>query len=545
MTIFAICSIIIALSALFGYVNVKFLKLPNTIGLMIVAIAFTLFLFSTTLFTERILDWAEHLISLIDFQEVLLDVMLGFLLFAGAIHTNFDQLHVQRWPILIFSTLGVLASTFLCATFAYFGFSWLGLDVQFIHCLLFGALISPTDPIAVLGILKQARVPKKLETKIVGESLFNDGVGVVVFLTIFSIATGGHHPGEGDTPDHSNRPTQAQQLAEQGVATALNGSPETADNKLAEHSAAAEEAGDQHTEVQPDSRSLNETILDVAKLFGTEVFGGILLGAIFGTGTFLLLRSIDDYEIEVLITLACVMGGYSLANYLHLSAPLAVVVAGLMVGNDTVRGTVMSQQTELYVDKFWELINIMLNAVLFVLIGLELLVIEVNPTFVWAAAMAIVFVLLARFLSLLLPIRFFAKRLDFAPHTTTIMAWGGLRGGISIALALTLTAQMNRDLFLTVTYGVVIFSIIVQGLTVGPLARRLIGIENETDEKRYRRGLKIGQRGPFHWPCLCVTDQSCFESFSFAARSLTNASSLIGLRSPVNTLGSSNTIIWP
>jgi CPA1 family monovalent cation:H+ antiporter len=217
------------------------------------------------------------------------------------------------------------------------------------------------------------------------------------------------------------------------------------------------------------------------KLFSTEVFGGILLGAIFGSGTFLLLRSIDDYEIEVLITLACVMGGYSLANYLHLSAPLAVVVAGLMVGNDTVRGTVMSQQTELYVDKFWELIDIMLNAVLFVLIGLELLVIQVNPTFVWAAVMAIVFVLLARFLSLLLPIRFFAKRLDFAPHTTTIMAWGGLRGGISIALALSLNAEMNRDLFLTVTYGVVIFSIIVQGLTVGPLARRLIGIHDEPE----------------------------------------------------------------
>ena len=195
MTLFALCSIIIALSAMFGYINARFLRLPNTIGLMIVAIGFTLFLFATTLFTDYFLNAAHYLISLIDFQEVLLDVMLGFLLFAGAIHTNFDQLHVQRWPVLVFSTLGVLASTFLCATFVYFGFRLIGLDVQYIHCLLFGALISPTDPIAVLGILKQARVPKKLETKIVGESLFNDGVGVVVFLTIFSLATGGAHPG--------------------------------------------------------------------------------------------------------------------------------------------------------------------------------------------------------------------------------------------------------------------------------------------------------------------------------------------------------------
>jgi CPA1 family monovalent cation:H+ antiporter len=473
MNLFAICSIIIALSALFGYINARFLKLPNTIGLMIVAIAFTLFLFASTLFTDRFLDGAHYLISLINFKEVLLDVMLGFLLFAGAIHTNFDQLKVQRWPILVFSTLGVLASTFLCATFVYFAFAQIGLNVEYIHCLLFGALISPTDPIAVLGILKQARVPKKLETKIVGESLFNDGVGVVVFLTIFSIATGGAHPG-GHGSDHSGDHAAAESLHEKHVG-----------DTTSTQDAVASTSND-HTDVDAhsaladaDERTIGETVWAVLKLFGTEVFGGILLGLVFGSVTYYLLRSIDDYEIEVMITLACVMGGYSLAAYWHLSAPLAIVVAGLIVGNDTVRGTAMSNQTELYVDKFWELVDILLNAVLFVLIGLELLVVSVNQQFIWAGVMAIGIVLVSRFLSLMIPVRAFSHKLDFVPHTTTIMTWGGLRGGISIALALSLADDMNRDLFLTVTYIVVIFSIIFQGLTVGKLANRLIGIDKE------------------------------------------------------------------
>ena len=379
------------------------------------------------------------LVGYIDFQEVLLDVMLGFLLFAGAMHTNFDQLKVQRLPVLAFSTLGVLASTFLVGISSYFAFNLLGLDVEFIHCLLFGALISPTDPIAVLGILKQARVPKKLETKIVGESLFNDGVGVVVFLTIFSIATSGHHPADAASP----------------VESVLSASAETTEL------------------VEPT------TIQSVATLFGVEVLGGITLGLVLGTITFLSLRSIDDYEVEVMITLACVVGGYALASYLHLSAPLAMVVAGLFVGNDTVRGTSMSEETQIYVDKFWEMLDVLLNAILFVMIGLEILILKVEPSFIYASLIAIVLVLASRYVSLLLPVRFFARRLDFVSHTLQIMTWGGLRGGISIALALQLTTEMNRELFLTVTYGVVVFSIIVQGLTVGPLARRLIGADSD------------------------------------------------------------------
>lgn len=419
MDLFTISAILITLSALFGYINVRFLKLPNTIGLMTIAILFTFGLFISSLVNDGMLKMAEGLIAQIDFEHVLLDVMLGFLLFAGAMHTNFDQLRVQRWPVLVFSTLGVLVSTFLIGGVMYYFLNAFGLEVQFIHALLFGALISPTDPIAVLGILKKAGVPKKLETKIVGESLFNDGVGVVVFLTIMSIAGGGDHG------DHS------------------------------------------HT-----------TVAGVIQLFGVEVFGGILFGGIIGYLTYRLLKSIDDYDIEVMITLACVTGGYVLAHHLHLSAPLAIVVAGLIVGNDTVRGTSMSEVTEQYVDRFWELMDMLLNALLFVLIGLELLVISFETSYIIAGIAAIAIVLISRYISLLLPVAFFRKKLNFVPHTATIMAWGGLRGGISIALALSLAPEMNRDLFLTITYAVVVFSIIVQGLTVGKLANKLIGAEH-------------------------------------------------------------------
>ena len=471
MSLFEISSIVIALSALFGYINVRLLKLPNTIGLMIIAILFTAVLFVSSMFSSVPIESAKTLIQSIKFEEVLMDVMLGFLLFAGAMHTNFDQLRVQRWPVLVFATLGVISSTFLVGGISYFVLGYLGLPMKFIHCLLFGALISPTDPIAVLGILKQAGVPKKLETKIVGESLFNDGVGVVVFLTIFSIATGGAGPDHGhDSNSHA--------AIEQAADSQSHIMPVSFQPK-AEVDAAAEEviaANDKHADVHSGSHGGTD-VFSVAKLFFVEVGGGILLGLILGYGTFVLLRSIDDYEIEVMITLACVMGGCSLAQYLHLSAPLAMVVAGLIVGNDTVRGTSMSKQTEIYVDKFWELIDILLNAILFVLIGLEILILEVEQQYVIAGLVAIVIVLVSRYLSLIVPVTFFAKRLNFVPHTTTIMTWGGLRGGISIALALILPEEC-RAVFLMITYIVVIFSIIVQGLTVGGLAKRLIGAEN-------------------------------------------------------------------
>lgn len=407
---FFIITILVVLSALFGYINVRFLKLPNTIGLMLITIVFTFGVFAISYFDSTLLDAERFIIKQIDFKSVLLDVMLSFLLFAGALHTNFEQLKVQRWPVLAFSTFGVLVSTFLVGISVFFILKLIGLDVGFIYCLLFGALISPTDPIAVLGILKKAGVPKKLEAKIVGESLFNDGVGVVIFLTIF-------------------------QIASLGVG-----------------------------EIEA---------FDVFKLFGKEVFGGILLGGLLGWITYRLLKSINDYDIEVIITLAAVMGGTVIAHKLHLSAPLAMVTAGLVVGNDTVRGTAMSEITESYVDKFWELIDILLNTILFVLIGMEILVLTFETEYVLAGLITIPIVLICRYLSLLLPISIFKKKLNFVPKTNLIMTWGGLRGGISIALALGLNEAMERDLFLVITYVVVVFSILVQGLTVGKLVKRV------------------------------------------------------------------------
>ena len=409
MDYFAIATILIVISAVFGYINVKFFKLPDTIGLMVITILFTLGVFVLSyFFDDTLLQKEKELITSIDFKTVLLDVMLSFLLFAGALHTNFQQLKIQRKPILIFATLGTLVSTFLAGVFVYYVLQLIGLHVDFIYCLLFGALISPTDPIAVLGIMKKVGAPKKLETKIVGESLFNDGVGVVIFLTIYQIAQGG----------------------------------------------------------------IELSVLHIAEMFLVEVLGGIVLGLTIGWVTYRLMKSIDDYDIEVIITLAAVMGGTMLAQKFHLSAPLAMVTAGLVVGNDKVRENSMSEITEQYVDKFWELIDVLLNTVLFVMIGMEILVLTFDKTYIVAGFIIIPVLLFARYLSLLLPIKLYAKKLDFVPKTNLIMTWGGLRGGISIALALSLTPLMERDLFLVITYIVVVFSIIVQGLTVGKLIKK-------------------------------------------------------------------------
>lgn len=410
MEYYSIATILVVLSAIFGYINVRFLKLPTTIGLMLITIVFTIGLVGIAQFDDTLYLKEKAFINQIDFETVLLDIMLSFLLFAGALHTNFNQLKIQRGPILAFATLGVLVSTFLVGITMYFILQWIGLDITFINCLLFGALISPTDPIAVLGILKKAGAPKKLETKIVGESLFNDGVGVVIFLTIFTIAA---------------KPDAAIEFSE------------------------------------------------IAKLFGQEVIGGIALGLLLGWVTYRLMRSIDNYEIEVILTISAVMGGTMLAHKFHVSAPLAMVTAGLIVGNDTVRNSAMSETTEVYVDKFWELIDILLNTVLFVMIGMEMLVLTLEGKFIYAGLLAIPTILMCRYMSLWLPIKFFAKRLDFVPKTNLIMTWGGLRGGISIALALSLSDEMDRELFLVITYIVVIVSIIGQGLTVEPIIKRL------------------------------------------------------------------------
>ncbi len=412
MDIFTVITILTVLAAIFGYINVRFLRLPTTIGLMIISILFSLLVIAAGYFDRDIIELETELVQSIDFQKVLMEVMLSFLLFAGALHVDFGELKQQRLPIILFATLGVLTSTFLVGGLMYVLLGLLGLATPFIFCLLFGALISPTDPIAVLGILKKAGVPKKLETKIIGESLFNDGIGVVIFLTIYQIARAGM------SEIHWN---------------------------------------------------------EIGLLFLEEVGGGIALGLALGWLAYQLMRTIDNYEIEVLITLAIVMGGYLLASTLHFSGPLAVVVAGLMVGHDRFRTSTMSEVTERYVDKFWELIDTLMNAVLFVIIGLEIVIINFEENYVLAGLLAIPLVLLARYAALALPVALFSKRLEFVPYTNVIMTWGGLRGGISIALALSLTASMPRDLMLTITYIVVVFSIVVQGLTVGKVVERILG----------------------------------------------------------------------
>ena len=411
MEIFTIITVLTVLSALFAFINTKYLKLPFTIGLMIIAMCFTLVIIGFGQFNHSVMESAKELINSIDFEKLLLEVMLSFLLFAGALHTKLDALAKQKAPIMLFATVGVVMSTFIVGGIFYYVALAVGHQIDFIYCLLFGALISPTDPIAVLGILKDANAPKKLEIKIVGESLFNDGVGVVVFLVIFSIA-------------------------QKGIAAVD-----------------AEEVG---------------------FLFFEEVFGGIALGLLMGWLGFKLMKSINHYETEVMITLALVMAIYSIAHAVHFSGPLAVVVAGIFIGNKSPE-IAWSPNTQNYVDKFWELLDVFLNAILFVLIGFELLIITINGEYLLLGLLAIPVTLIARYIALKGPIMLFNKKLDFIPKTDIIMTWGGIRGGISIALALSLQPEMERELFVTVTYVIVVFSIIGQGLTIGPLVKKMIG----------------------------------------------------------------------
>jgi len=409
MNYFEIASILVSLSAVFGYLNEKYLKLPTTIGLMLIAIIFTLITIVSSYINPILFDHQRQLIGNIDFSVVLLDMMLSFMLFAGAMHTNFEQLKIQRRPVLAFAFISTLISTFLVGALIYLVLYLLGHHVPFIYTLLFGALVSPTDPIAVLGILKKIGIDKKVETVIVGESLFNDGVGVVIFLTIFHIARQGM-----DSFD----------------------------------------------------------AVGVLKLFGIEVLGGVALGLILGWIAYKMMKDIDNFDAEVMVTLALVMGGTFLAHKIHVSAPLTMVTAGLVIGNDTVRNNAMSEITEAYVDKFWELIDVLLNTVLFVMIGMELLVISFELDYVIAGIIAIIIVLISRYLSIKPLLAYFERKIKFIPKTDWIMTWGGLRGGISIALALSLPKEMHRDLFLVMTYMIVVFSILVQGLSLSWLVKR-------------------------------------------------------------------------
>ena len=407
MDILDIAAIVITISALFSFVNHVYIKLPTPIGLMLIALCFSLLLI-----VLEALGWldvrvmAQHLLSQIDFNQTLMQGMLSFLLFAGALHVNINELAQQKGVIIILATLGTLISTLIVSGLTWLVMSGLHLPVPFIYCLLFGALISPTDPIAVMGILKTAGAPKSLEIKIAGESLFNDGVAVVLFIVLLDIANGGHEVSAGH----------------------------------------------------------------VLMLFLEEAGGGILYGLAIGYCTFLMLRRIDNYQVEVLLTLALVMGGYTLATAIHVSGPIAIVVAGLLIGNHG-RAFAMSDQTREHLDMFWELMDEILNAVLFVLIGFEILVLDFHRQIVISALAAIPIVLLARWISVAIPVNLLKYKRRFSPKVIRILTWAGLRGGISVALALSLPLGQPRDILLAVTYLVVVFSICVQGLSIGRLVK--------------------------------------------------------------------------
>lgn len=401
MTLVETITILVCLSAGFSYLNHRYIRLPVTIGLMAIALGMSLVLVLLGKLGIGIEAEAESFVRSIDFDETLLHGMLSFLLFAGALHVNLDDLLEEKWFIGTLACLGLLVSTAIVGALVYFALGWIGYPIPLIGCLLFGALISPTDPIAVLSILKKVNAPKQLEIKITGESLFNDGVGVALFLVLLSVAeTGQAEPGS------------------------------------------------------------------VALLFLQEAIGGALVGLAAGYGAYRMLKSIDQHHVEILITLALVMGGYAVADALHTSGPIAVVVAGLLIGNHG-RHLGMSDTTREYLDTFWELVDELLNAILFVLIGLEVLALSFKSEYLIAGLLAIPLVLFARFVSVSLPVQVFRLFQELTDRATLILTWGGLRGGISVAMALSLPPSSFRDVIITMTYIVVVFSILVQGLTIG------------------------------------------------------------------------------
>lgn len=401
-------TIIISLAALFSYINHRFLKLPSTIGLMLLALLTSIVSIGIKFIDEPTFMEVCRVVTDIDFRELLMDMMLSFLLFAGAFHVNLKDLSKEKVPVIVFSTVGVLLSTFIVGGLTYLILNGLGFNVPFLHTLLFGALISPTDPVAVLAIIKQFNVSKDLELKISGESLFNDGVGVVIFVSILMLVQGG-----------------------------------------------AEDFG----------------VGEIAKLFLEEAVGGVVYGAILGFLGLKLLQSIDDTpKIAVLLTVAIATGGYSLASIIHVSGPLAMVVAGLIIGNKIDMKHEKSEQT---LDMFWDMLDDTLNAVLFVLIGLEIHTLTYDHSYLLAGLLVYVAVLVARSVSVGIPFSLLRHKKHSPKATIAILTWGGLRGGISVALALSLTSQVNQELFVFITYTVVLISILLQGLTIGKLVKKL------------------------------------------------------------------------
>jgi CPA1 family monovalent cation:H+ antiporter len=415
MGTFDLLAILISLAAVLGWINLRFLRLPTTIGLMVLSMVFSLALVALGKAGVADLRFLISALEGVDFDEALLNGMLGALLFAGALHIDINDLRDNKWVISLLASAGVVVSTTLVGLGSWTLFGWIGLDVPFVFALLFGALISPTDPIAVGAILRKAGVPRSLLVKITGESLFNDGVGVVLFLVVLGVAGAGGGHGTGHEGVELSR---------------------------------------------------------VLHLLAVEVIGGFVVGGFLGWIAYRMLKAVDAYQVEILLTLALVTGGYALAQALHVSGPLAMVVAGLLIGNRG-RALAMSERTVHQLDSFWELSDEFLNSVLFVMIGVEVLILDFGPGYLTAGLLAIPLVLLARFVSVSLPVQLLRRVRTFSPHAIKILTWSGLRGGISVALALSLPPGEIRDLLVAVTYVVVTFSIVIQGLTAGRVARRL------------------------------------------------------------------------
>jgi CPA1 family monovalent cation:H+ antiporter len=408
MTILQVASLLIVLAGAFGAINYLFLKLPSSIGILVVALLASLAVMGVDLVFPAMgaTGAIRSLVNDIEFSNALLEGMLGLLLFAGALHVKVSDLRKQAWVVLLMATLGVAISTAIVG----YGFSWIT-GAPLIVALVFGALITPTDPVAVLGVLREANLRKSLETKIAGESLFNDGVAYVVFLIIVGIAfPSGENPAMG--------------------------------------------------------------AMGAIKLFVQEAIGGAILGAVLGYLVFQIMKRIDDYSLEVLLSLGLAFGGYQLAVTLHMSGPIMAVVAGLFIGDVGMKHG-MSEQTRLYLNKFWELIDEILNAILFLLIGIEVFAVTFDVNAIWGGILCIALALVARAAAVIVPIYLLKPFRSFPSAVIPIMPWGGLKGGISVALALTLPDNEWKPIILTATYTVVIFSIIVQVLPMAALANRL------------------------------------------------------------------------
>jgi CPA1 family monovalent cation:H+ antiporter len=407
VTPFQTLAAVLTVAALFAYVNHRWIRQPPAIALMALSLGSSLLLLLVDqLGLVHVTGVATQILETVDLDDTLLHGVLGVLLFAGALHVNLAELRQQRLAIATLAVGATVLSTLLLGALARLVLAALGTDLSLRYCMLFGALISPTDPIAVMGILKAARVPRSTEIVIAGESLFNDGVGVVVFLTVLEVISGGH-------------------------------------------------ASAGH----------------VIELFVREALGGALFGLVIGQVTYRLLRSIDHYQTELLLTLALVVGGYALAEMLHVSAPLAAVVAGLVIGNQG-RAHGMSETTRDHLDKFWSLVDDVMNALLFVLMGFEVIRVSMTGRVLLAGVMMIPVVLIARLISVVVPVAALNRLVRQVPGSVPILTWGGLRGGISVALALSIPPGPNRDLIVSMTYVVVVFSVFVQGLTLGRVARR-------------------------------------------------------------------------